>query len=169
LVESIIKKNKLVDDLITKLLIKFKAEGSNILRKPSLFMEQALQLRKIAPFLDINSYLYFLSEMSVLILQLKNGYNVIFYGLDDWGEGLNILNYSIPEDDGFHLIMDICNSEGDTLYFSYNSKTSNKDILWVSSNIDSENELYTKTSMSFIDLLNLIYEENIQFPKLKTS
>lgn len=152
--------NPIVDELITKLITKYEASGSNTDRKANLFIKEALALQKTAPFLDINSYLYFLSEMSVLLLQLNNGDYATFYGLDDWEEGLNILDSPIPEKNGFHLVLDICNTDGDILYFSYNTNNPKEDILWISDNV--EDGPYQKTDISFTAILRLIYEDQYQ-------
>lgn len=151
-----------IDHLITKLLEKYEATGTNIDRKPALFAREVLQLEKIAPFLSIDSYLYFLSEMSTLILKLNDGSHVTFYGLDDWDDGMNMLDYSIPGKNGFHMFMDICNPEGEILYFSYNSKDPNVDVVWIAPDSDGGEGTYTKTDMNFIDVLKLIEEAKIQ-------
>lgn len=161
-----IKEDEIVSDLITKLLSKFKAEGSNVSRNPSPYMKEANQLISIAPFLNINSYLYFLSEMSVLLLTLKDGSFVMFYGLDDWDEGLNILEYPIPGKNGFHLVMDITNSEGEIIYFSYNSRFPDEDVFWIARNVNGIEGSYSKTDWSFTDILHLIFEESIDFQQL---
>ncbi len=157
-----IEKNKIVDNLITKLLEKFEAEGSNINRKPACFEKEALELKNKAPFLDISSYLYFLSEMSVLILKLKDDSYVTFYGLDDWDEGLNIFDYPVPDKDGFHLVLDVCSPQGDLLYFSYNSKHAGVDELWISASVEGSSREYTNSGLGFIAVLNLINDEKIQ-------
>lgn len=154
--------NEKIDNLITKLLEKFEAEGANIARKPVMFAQEVLQLEKIAPFLSINSYLYFLSEMSTLILKLNDGSHVTFYGLDDWDDGMNILGYPVPGENGFHMFMDICNPEGEILYFAYNSKDPNIDVVWIAPDSDGGEGTYTKTDMNFIDILKLIEDEKIQ-------
>lgn len=153
-----IKKVERVEVLIAKLLEKYAAEGSNINRIPSPFIQEALRLKDTAPFLDIDSYMYFLSEMSVLILDLGDGVYATFYGLDDWEEGLNIFDYPIPEENGFHLVLDICNADGAITYFSYNSENDNEDILWISTNV--EDGPYTKSDLSFVDVLQSIYDNN---------
>lgn len=164
-----IKENKAVKDLITKLLSKFKAEGSNVSRAPSPFAKEALQLVETAPFLNIDSYLYFLSEMSVLLLTLNDGNFAMFYGLDNWDEGLNILDYPIPAASGFHLAMDITNADGEILYFSYNSKFPGEDILWIAKDIDGGEGSYSKTNWSFTDVLNLIHDEKLDFREVRNT
>lgn len=155
-----IKKVEEVQELISKLLAKYAAEGSNVNQTPSLFVEETLRLKEMAPFLDIDSYMYFLSEMSVLILDLGDGSYATFYGVDDWDDGFNIFDYPIPEKNGFHLVLDICNAEGEITYFSYNSKSNNEDILWISANV--EDGPYTKTALSFVAVLQLIYDNNLE-------
>ncbi len=157
-----IEKNKIVENLLSKLLDKFEVEGSNIDRKPACFMKEALELKNKAPFLDINSYLYFLSEMSVLILRLKDGTYVTFYGVDDWDEGLNIFDYPVPDKDGFHLVLDVCHADSEMLYFSYNSKQVGVDELWTAMSVEGNPGKYTNSGLSFIDVLNLINEDKIQ-------
>ncbi len=152
-----IQKNQLIDELITKLLSTYPAQGSNTKRAPAAFMKEALQLKEIAPFLD-NGYLYFLSEMSVLLVELNQGDSATFYGVDDWEEGLNILDYPVPDANGFFLVLDICNAEGDIVYFSYNSRNDDTGIIWISDNVDEGP--YTRTTMHFTDLLHLICEGN---------
>lgn len=152
-----IQKNQMVDELIAKLLSTYPAKGSNTKLAPSPFMKEALQLKEIAPFLD-NSYLYFLSELSVLLLELNNGDTATIYGLDDWEEGLNIFDYPVPGTNGFYLVLDICSTEGDILYCSYNSKDHDSTLIWTSNNVDDGP--YTKTSIDFTDLLKLICEDN---------
>ncbi len=154
--------NEKIDNLITKLLEKYEAEGSNIDRKPAMFAQEVLQLEKIAPFLSINSYMYFLSEMSTLILKMNDGSYVTFYGLDDWEEGMNIFDYSVPGKNGFQMFMDICNPEGEILYFAYNSKDPNIDVVWIAPDSDGGEGIYTKTDLNFIDVLKLIEDETIQ-------
>ncbi len=156
---STIKKVERVEELISKLLAKYAAEGSNVTQTPSLFVQEALHLKKIAPFLDIDSYIYFLSEMSVLILDLSDGSYATFYGLDDWEDGLNIFDYPIPEKNGFHLVLDICDADGAITYFSYNSENNNEDILWISTNV--EDGPYTRSDLSFTDVLQSIYDNNL--------
>ena len=164
-----ITKDKIVEDLITKLLSKYKAEGSNISRKPSPFMKEALLVQKNAPFLNINSYLYFLSEMSVLLVTLKNNSFLMIYGLDDWDEGLNILDYPIPGENGFHLVMDITNSDGEILYFSYNSAFPKEDALWMARDVNGGEGTYSKTEWGFVDVLSLISEEKMDFQQLRNT
>ena len=164
-----IKKDKIVEDLIVKLLSKYNAEGSNISRSPSPFMKEALQLQENSPFSNINSYLFFLSEMSVLILTLKNESFLMIYGLDDWDEGLNVLDYPIPGENGFHLVMDITNLDGEILYFSYNSKFSGEDILWIARDVNGAEGSYIKTEWSFTDILSLICNEKIDFQQLRNT
>lgn len=164
-----ITKDKIIDDLITKLLTKYNAQGSNISRSPSLFMEEALQFQEKSPFLNINSYLYFLSEMSVLLLTLKNGNFVMFYGLDNWDEGLNILDFPIPGENGYHLVMDITSADGEILYFAYNAKFPKENTLWVARDVNATEGTYSKTQWNFVDILNMLTEDKIDFKQLRNS
>jgi|GEM_PF-1938305 len=153
---------KTIDNFITKLLEKYKAAGANIERKPALFADETAQLVTIAPFLNIKSYLYFLSQMGTLILTLNDGSHITFYGLDDWEEGMNIFDYAVPGKNGFHMFMDVCSPEGEILYFSYNSAEPDMDVVWIAPDCEGEEGHYTKTDMSFTDVLKLIEEEKIQ-------
>lgn len=155
---------KETDDLITGLLKKYHATGSNIERKPALFAREVSQLEKMAPFLKIDSYLYFLSEMSTLILELNDGSHVTFYGVDDWDDGMNIFDYPVPDKNGFHMFMDICSPKGEILYFSYHSKDPNTDVVWIAADSDGAEGIYThtKTTMNFVDVLTLIEKGEIQ-------
>lgn len=151
-----IQKDPHIDELITRLLSTYPARGSNTKRNPTPFMQEALRLKELAPFLN-NSYLYFLSELSVLLLELNHGDTAIIYGLDDWDEGLNILDYDIPDKTGFFLVLDICDTEGNMLYFSYNINSPDTEVIWTSAHVDGP---YTTTGIRFTDLLNLICEDN---------
>lgn len=152
----------MIDDLITKLLEKFPAEGSNLERKKFPYIREVEEVITRAPFLEINDYMYFLSEMSTLILRLNDGSYVTFYGVDDWDDGMNILDFPIPDKDGFHLFMDICNPEGEITLFAFHSQQPKTDIVWVSPNNEPEPNKYAVTEMSFAVVLELILEEKIQ-------
>jgi hypothetical protein len=154
-------KSAKVDGLVTKLLGKFTAEGSNLARKELPFLAEANELKKRAPFLEIADYLYFLAEMSTLILQLNDGSYVTCYGVDDWDDGMNILDFQIPEADGFHMFMDICNPEGELLFFAYDSKQPKTDLVWVAADNEPEPRQYQSTGMGFASVLELILEEKI--------
>ncbi len=154
-----ITKSPAIDQLIDKLLAKFNAQGSNINRTPSPYLKEALKVLETAPFLAINDYLYFLSEMSVFILELEEGSYLTVYGVDNWDEGLNILDYPIPDEQGFHLVLDILKPDGELLYFSYHAAHLKIDKLWISRGSEGPTS-YSPTDLSFMDILNLIYNKS---------